>query len=77
MNVLVVAEHRRGALRPATREAVAAAAALGSVTVLLVGGEAAIANELAHGVRAIESGETAHGAQRFAGGAGRHGSFER
>ena len=39
-------------------------------------GEAAIANEIEHGLRTIGSGETLSGSQRFAGGAGRHGSFD-
>ena len=37
--------------------------------------EAAIANELRHGLDVIRSGETLAGASRFAAGAGRHGSF--
>jgi enoyl-CoA hydratase len=36
---------------------------------------AAIANELRHGLAVIRSGETLEGAARFAAGAGRHGSF--
>jgi enoyl-CoA hydratase len=37
--------------------------------------DAAIANELRHGLGVIRSGETLAGAARFAAGAGRHGSF--
>jgi enoyl-CoA hydratase len=37
--------------------------------------EAAMSEELQHGIRAVLSGETVQGALRFAGGAGRHGSF--
>jgi enoyl-CoA hydratase len=36
----------------------------------------ALANELRHGMKAIEAGETQAGAERFASGRGRHGSFE-
>jgi enoyl-CoA hydratase len=38
--------------------------------------EDAMKNELALGLRTLESGETLRGAQRFAGGAGRHGKVE-
>lgn len=37
--------------------------------------EAALANELQHGIEVVSSGESARGAVRFAEGAGRHGSF--
>jgi enoyl-CoA hydratase len=35
----------------------------------------AMANEIAHGVRTLESGESVDGARRFAAGRGRHGAF--
>ena len=38
-------------------------------------GEAAIRNEVEHGLNSIASGETAEGSARFLNGAGRHGSF--
>ncbi len=38
-------------------------------------GEAAAANEVAHGLATLASGEAAEGPARFAGGAGRHGSL--
>jgi enoyl-CoA hydratase len=38
--------------------------------------EAAIQNELSHGMQTLASGETLEGAARFAGGAGRHGKVE-
>src|SRR5208283_3608377 len=38
--------------------------------------EAALQNELSHGMKIIESGQSLAGAQRFAAGEGKHGSFE-
>lgn len=38
--------------------------------------DAAIANEIARGIRTLETGETTLGAQRFVRGAGRHGTFD-
>jgi enoyl-CoA hydratase len=38
-----------------------------------LGEEAAIANEISHGLRTVASGETASGAKNFSSGAGRHG----
>ena len=40
-----------------------------------LGGEAAVANEVARGLATIASDETRAGSARFAGGAGRHGAF--
>ena len=40
-----------------------------------LGGEAAVANEVAKGLATLASGEAAEGPARFAGGAGRHGRF--
>jgi enoyl-CoA hydratase len=39
--------------------------------------EAALANELRHGLASLASGQARAGAQRFASGAGRHGDFDR
>ncbi len=40
-----------------------------------LGGQAAVANEVARGLKTIASGETSAGSARFARGAGRHGGF--
>jgi enoyl-CoA hydratase len=39
--------------------------------------DAAMRNELRHGLEVIDSGETRRGAERFSAGAGRHGAFEK